>query len=424
MQLLVATGLVTLPALAILWILAPWAAALAATLVLPAIAAIVIGRLLRDGERQRRAAEILAATAREEAARRGAELATLEAVLAAVPDPLVVLGPDRRVLKASRAALDLVGQDPVGRDLAASLRHPSLLAAADEVLRAGGQRTVEFDYPGTVERRLRAIVVGLDSIAALVFLRDITGASLTERVHADFVARASHELRTPLASITGLIETLGGPARDDEAARERFLGIMHEQAQRMMRLVNDLLSLSRIETAGHQAPTARVELGDILRRVVDALSLPAAARDMRVVLELPAEPPSVVGSPDELVQVFQNLIDNAIKYGRAGTAITVTAAPAVLEDGREALAVAVHDAGEGIRPEHLPRLTERFYRAEEPRGRSIGGTGLGLAIVDHVVRRHRGKLDIASELGTGSVFTVTLPAAGQEGGAHPNRPVM
>jgi two-component system, OmpR family, phosphate regulon sensor histidine kinase PhoR len=303
------------------------------------------------------------------------------------------------------------------------VRHPAVLTAADAVLRGEPSRVVEFDITTPVERHLSARLAAIrphsaEGGAAVLTLHDLTAVKRSERLRADFVANASHELRTPLASLTGFIETLRGPARDDAAARDRFLAIMAEQAQRMARLVDDLLSLSRIEMNEHVAPTERVDIAQVLRAVADTLEQRAAARDMRIVLALPADLPKLLGSADELAQVFQNLLDNAIKYSRRGTTIDVGAhsssrlLPAARPGERPAaLAVTVRDHGEGIAREHLPRLTERFYRVDAHRSRELGGTGLGLAIVKHIVSHHRGALDIDSEPGEGSVFTVHLPLA-------------
>jgi two-component system, OmpR family, phosphate regulon sensor histidine kinase PhoR len=233
-------------------------------------------------------------------------------------------------------------------------------------------------------------------------------------MRADFIANASHELRTPLTTLTGFIETLRGPAREDAEARERFLAIMQQQAARMTRLVEDLLALSRIELNEHLMPQGRVALGPLLRHLGDTLELRAGERGMRILLDVPPDLPEVLGDRDELAQLFQNLLDNAIKYGRAKSEITVAAT-----ETRRAhdvgpspfIAIAVRDHGEGIAREHLPRLTERFYRIDTARSREMGGTGLGLAIVKHILNRHRGFLEIDSTLGTGSVFTVYLRSA-------------
>jgi two-component system, OmpR family, phosphate regulon sensor histidine kinase PhoR len=237
-------------------------------------------------------------------------------------------------------------------------------------------------------------------------------------MRADFIANASHELRTPLTTLTGFIETLRGPAREDAEARERFLAIMHEQAARMIRLVEDLLSLSRIELNEHVMPQGRVALGPLLHHLADALELRAGERGMCIRLDLPPDLPDVLGDRDELAQVFQNLVDNGIKYGRAASEITVATATGVRPlysgdtGGSAFVSVAVRDRGEGIAREHLPRLTERFYRVDTARSREMGGTGLGLAIVKHILNRHRGFLEIESTPGMGSVFTVFLrPAA-------------
>jgi two-component system phosphate regulon sensor histidine kinase PhoR len=251
-------------------------------------------------------------------------------------------------------------------------------------------------------------------------------------MRADFVANASHELRTPLASLSGFIETLQGPARYDAPSRDRFLAIMKEQATRMARLIDDLLSLSRIELNEHTPPTGQVKLGEIVRTIVDGLEFKAAGRQMTILLD--AQPPNgetptrlddlpdVNGDDDELTQVFQNLIDNAIKYGRTGATIRIAgwreAPPSALAASaplparrldRPAVAIAVMDEGEGIAREHLPRLTERFYRIETVRSRELGGTGLGLAIVKNLIEMHGGNLDLKSQLRKGTDATISLP---------------
>jgi two-component system phosphate regulon sensor histidine kinase PhoR len=364
-----------------------------------------------------------ARSSRQKLAGREAELGAAQAVLAALPDPLILLDERRRIVRANAAANELLGMRLIDRDLAVALRHPQVLAAADAVLHGEPARIVTFDVTAPVERHLSARLAALqpktsEGAAAVLTLHDLTAVKRSERLRADFVANASHELRTPLASLIGFIETLRGAAREDGAARDRFLSIMAEQSHRMTRLVDDLLSLSRIEMNEHLPPTERVDVTQLLRTSVDLLDQRAAAREMTIALELPEDLPAVVGNPDELAQVFQNLLDNAIKYSRPGTPIEVAARPSgrLLPGARggeraAALAVSVRDHGDGIPPDHLPRLTERFYRVDAARSRELGGTGLGLAIVKHIVNHHRGALDIASELGSGSVFTVHLPVA-------------
>lgn len=354
---------------------------------------------------------------RENLAESAQARASAESVLSALPEPLLLIDAERRIVSANPSALELLGPRLGGRDLGAALRVPAVLEATDAVLKGGGARTVEVDLPGSVERHLSAQVGPLrpptsEGAAAVLTLTDITASKRSERMRQDFVANASHELRTPLATLLGFIETMRGPARDDEAARDRFLSIMAEQASRMTRLVDDLLSLSRIELNEHLPPRERVDLRRLLIAVADSLEQRAQKRQMRIDVSLAEALPEVAGDPDELAQVFQNLIDNAIKYGRSGTAVEVTAgvSPKRLA-GRAAAVVAIRDHGEGILTEHIPRLTERFYRVDPARSREFGGTGLGLAIVKHIVNHHRGFLEIESELGEGSAFAVHLPVA-------------
>jgi two-component system phosphate regulon sensor histidine kinase PhoR len=231
-------------------------------------------------------------------------------------------------------------------------------------------------------------------------------------MRSEFIANASHELRTPLAALKGFIETLQGAAKDDPTVRERFLGIMAKQADRMAELIDNLLSLSRIEMDEHVRPTGKVDLFTVARTVAAALQPLADAAGVVLEVTLPESLPRAIGEHDQLVQVLQNLIDNAIKYGASGGRVTIEAG---IPAAPGQVAVAVRDHGEGIARTHLPRLTERFYRIDDARSRERGGTGLGLAIVKHVVNRHNGRLMIDSEPGRGSVFTVSLPAASASG---------
>ena|SRR5579862_1062658 len=357
---------------------------------------------------------------RSHAAETAARLAAAEAIIAAAPDPLILIDRQRRIVGANAASAQFIGAGILPRDLTAALRNPLLLAAADAVLRGEPARSVDFTLSVPVERMLRAQVAPLATgpgqgsaqggAAAILTLHDVTELKRSEQLRADFVANAGHELKTPLAALIGFIETLRGPARDDAAARERFLGIMNEQARRMARLVDDLLSLSRIEMNEHVAPTGRVALAPLIDEVVRSLELRAAARDIRIAHQLPADLPEIVGERDQLAQIFQNLLDNAVKYGRPHSAVAVSASLAG-DLGPALVAIAVADQGEGIASEHLPRLTERFYRVDTARSRELGGTGLGLAIVKHILNRHRGRLEISSRAGEGSTFTVWLRAA-------------
>lgn len=345
--------------------------------------------------------------------------ASAQAIVDGLPDPLIAVDRQRRIVRTNLAAVSLLG--PVGpeRDISTVLRQPQLLAAVDALLETFGdgnfvradQSAVELSLAGPPEldviahlRRLPRAAA--DGSLALIVLHDTTALRRAERMRADFVANASHELKTPIAGLAGFIETLRGPARDDAAARERFLGIMAEQADRMRRLVDDLMMLSRIEQHEHARPEAAVDLGRVLRSVIDLLQLKASSRNVKIELALDPMLPSAVGDFDELTIVFQNLIDNAVKYAKPATPVRIAARPV----GADRLSVAVSDEGDGIPATHLPRLTERFYRVDTARSRQLGGTGLGLAIVKHIVNRHRGRLDIQSSPGKGSTFTVTLPA--------------
>ncbi|MGE3647571.1 MAG: ATP-binding protein, partial [Reyranellaceae bacterium] len=339
-----------------------------------------------------------------------------QTIVDGLPDPLFTVDRRRRLVRWNRAAKDLVGAPAAERDLSATLRQPALLDAVDAALEAQAPTetaVVELTQAGPPERIFSAHVKRLprataDGSLALVLLHDISALRRAERMRADFVANASHELRTPLAGLVGFVETLRGPARDDTKARERFLAIMAEQTDRMRRLVEDLLSLSRIEQREHEAPTSRVDVGGVLRGVRDLIDMKARQRGVSVAFDIPDNLPYVVGDADELTMVFQNLADNAVKYTAPGATVEVVAR--VSGDPAKELEVSVTDHGEGIAPEHIERLTERFYRVDNARSREMGGTGLGLAIVKHVLNRHRGRLEIDSELGRGSTFTVILPA--------------
>jgi two-component system phosphate regulon sensor histidine kinase PhoR len=234
-------------------------------------------------------------------------------------------------------------------------------------------------------------------------------------MRSDFIANASHELRTPLSVLLGCVQTMRGPARDDPEAQAEFFGLMEGQAQRMARLVDDLLALSRIELNEHTLPDEDVDMADVVGHVADVLALAAEARGIRIETELAPSLPRVTGDREELVQVLQNLVDNAIKYAAADSVVRVRGRvatdriPPALPNVSRCLVLSVEDRGEGIAAEHLPRLTERFYRVDTARSRQMGGTGLGLAIVKHVVNRHRGALTVESVPGKGSTFSVWLP---------------
>jgi two-component system phosphate regulon sensor histidine kinase PhoR len=357
----------------------------------------------------------------------GAALESLGRMLEAVPAPLFALDRNRQVAAANTAADKLFGGTIAGRNLLAFLRHPPLVDAVEAC--EGGRQTEPVALPESQGRsgqrrlvaRLQAIRPPLANASVMVLLEDTTAAERALTLRRDFVANVSHELKTPIAALLGFIETLLGPARDDPLARQRFLGIMRGEAERMNRLVSELLSLSRIEMNEHQPPSGRADLGNILKTVRDSLTLKVEQRQIKLTFPGLAELPTIPGDSDELTQAIQNLVDNAIKYspdaGEVMVAYRRIDDPVAcreklqgIRSPKAMIALSVADQGEGIAKEHIPRLTERFYRVDAARSRELGGTGLGLAIVKHIVNRHRGSLDIESEPGKGSVFTLFLPA--------------
>ncbi len=338
-------------------------------------------------------------------------------VLDALPDPIILVDAGRIVVAVNRAARDAFGPNLVGRDLSLGLRHPAVLTAVDRALAGMEEVTAEVSLPVPVPRTflLRAVRLNPgvgDTAAVALVLSETTDTLRAEQMRADFVANASHELRSPLASVLGFIETIRGHAADDAAARARFLDIMYREATRMARLIDDLLSLSRVEVNEHVAPKDPVDLRRVLGNVVETLGPRAEARGMELKLTVAESLPAVVGDADQLVQVFRNLVENAIRYAREKTPVSIEAVALerIPDLGGPGVGVSVVDQGEGIQPEHLPRLTERFYRVDKARSQAMGGTGLGLAIVKHIVSRHRGRLQIDSQPGKGSRFTVFLPA--------------
>ncbi|MCC6889485.1 MAG: hypothetical protein IT536_13200 [Hyphomicrobiales bacterium] len=341
--------------------------------------------------------------------------ALLDAVLAALPQPVIVLDDRGDVVAVNPPARQLVPALRAGEPVSLMLRMPVVLEAIRRAVAGGMPQRVEFTLRLPVERWFAAVVVPLAvPIEAarppvrlvLITLDDLTALRRVEEMRADFVANASHELRTPLAALSGFIETLQGPARDDAAARDRFLSIMHAQATRMARLIDDLLSLSRIELNAHRRPDSPVDLTGIIRQVVDGLQTLARDREIEILVQSAAGSVQVLGDRDELLRVFENLVENALKYGASGKRVDVAF---VVDTTKREVRVAVRDYGPGIAPEHLPRLTERFYRVDVADSRAQGGTGLGLALVKHILNRHAGRLTVDSAPGAGATFTAVLP---------------
>lgn len=336
-----------------------------------------------------------------------------------LPDPVFAVDLDLQVVDANQAAKNFLGDNAVGAILNDTLVSKSVLETVKMVLDGTPIPRSEVEFPSPISRTFEMNLWRLPGLKSkgpawvIVVLHDMTAMRRAEQMRADFVSNVSHEMRSPLSSLLGFIETLRGPARDDSEARERFLRIMEDEAKRMTRLINDLLTLSKVESDEHILPEGKVNLGDLLTQVANILSVRTEARNMKIMIEKLPEPTFAKGNADELVQVFQNLIGNAISYGREGSIVRVEVAKNIVLPGAKEprVSVAIINQGDGIPAEEIPRLTERFYRVDKGRSRSMGGTGLGLAIVKHIVAHHRGYLDIKSTLGKDTRFTVYLPAA-------------
>ncbi len=335
--------------------------------------------------------------------------------LDALPLPaLLIDAEDERILSANAGALELLGQGITQRHFITTLRQPGVLDAVDTCLRDGGTHTTRYlTSDGGQDATYVVTCTNLKSTGGgvLVTFEDMTHLTQAGQMRRDFIANVSHELRSPLTAILGFIETLRGPARDDTAATERFLSIMQDEAERMERLVRDLLSLSRVESEERIRPTQQVNLSDIISAVLHTLRPVSEGADVTIKTATVNKPILLPGDEDQLRQVVTNLIENAIKYGGSGKTVYLTFSTTDQEPTIRgpAAVIAVRDEGPGIKTVDIPRLTERFYRVDDHRSREMGGTGLGLAIVKHILNRHRGRLRIESTLGQGSEFRVVLP---------------
>jgi two-component system, OmpR family, phosphate regulon sensor histidine kinase PhoR len=385
----------------------------------------MLGKLVSrlSGGRRKQSA---AASEKQHQTNENLTIENLRLITRVLETPAFVIDGAGRVLCHNPRSRELFLNIADGQPLFQVSRNPGLLEAVQRAREQDVAQTGEIADRGTAGRRLIVTVSPLTSAGAstggigvrggarmagimLVQFRDLSEQDRLAQLRSDFIANASHELRTPLASLKGFIETLQGPASGDAAARTRFLGIMEAQAARMARILDDLLALSRIEMRAHVPPQDDVDLSLVVRAAAQGLEPIASAAKIRINLDAPVQPCLVRGDRDELEQVFQNLIENAVKYGHEGGKVDVTIVHSV--DGRaRTIAVVIADDGPGIAEEHRPRLTERFYRIDTAASRERGGTGLGLAIVKHILNRHQGELEIASELGKGSTFTVILKA--------------
>ena len=344
-----------------------------------------------------------------------------EILVDTLPDILIMVNDEKKVVRTNRAARAIFGQNLAGKALTDVIPNSYLLDTISSVIQDLKGREIEFRIEDPIVRDFLAIIERFPvptagGISTIITMNDITELKSVEQMRADFVANASHELRTPLASIKGFVETLLGPAKDDEPARIEFLKIMLEQADRMQQLIGDLLSLSKIEMNVHSVPTEPLDLAALVRREADSFKRAAADKNLRLIVNIGDNLPQVKGEGNELAQVVHNLVSNALKYGFADSDVTITLKVTTelpqdinMRNLSRVVALSVRDQGEGIAKQHLPRLMERFYRVDSARTRQVGGTGLGLAIVKGIVQRHRGAIVVDSVVGEGTNFTIYLP---------------
>lgn len=346
----------------------------------------------------------------------GIQLLSGEMLAEQLPDPLILFDVTGTVLYANQAARDAFSQIVSGTSLHLLFRAPEMHGLIQRVTQERKAHAIDYAERVPLERWYKAsalplgLAKGRNELFVLLF-RDQTEGRRIDRMRSDFIANASHELRTPLASLTGFIDTLRGPARNDPAARDNFLGIMQKQAERMARLIDDLLSLSRIEMKAHIAVRDQIELTPLLNHVADALAPLAKELGVAIERDFTETPVMVIGDRDELIQVFQNLLENACKYGQSGKRVVLELHEGNTREDRGP-SVVVRDFGPGIPAEHIPRLTERFYRVDVETSRTHKGTGLGLAIVKHILTRHKARLLIHSSAGEGTTFAVQFPSQG------------
>ena len=339
-----------------------------------------------------------------------------QALVESLNEPVLFLTLDRLIVRANRAAYKLLGEKILNTDIAQWLSANQIVPAIQAALNGEIIPAVSITIEKPVTHHLMVQLhllpesqMRAKQAALMLILQDITPLKKAEESRLDFIAQISHELRTPLVSLLGFIETIRGPAKNDHEAVDRFLGIMHEQAGRMANLVTDLLALSKAELQEHEAPTEPVNVIKLLGNLLAATELRAQEKEITLFVDAPRELPAVMGDADQLQRAIQNLIENAMKYGQSPGQIDITAKL----DG-QMVAVSVRDFGDGLTQEQVARLSERFYRTEQAKAKKIPGTGLGLAIVKHIVKRHRGRLTVASEVGEGTTFTILLPTVPSE----------
>ncbi len=394
-----------------------WSVELVDTIAALLIFLTIAGLLVRlEFKRHRTALRTrIAETRKLEFNKRGGIKSVRANTLNAVPLPILIIGEDHRISFANHAALDLLGSDIVGNDVYIYLRQSKIVNAIEKIFDDGKKHAGVVRYTNKQKRSFDVTIsrvsgTGGDDVPtqAMAFFYEITSMLQTEQMRVDFVANASHELRTPLSSLIGFIETLQGPAKDDLPAHDRFLGIMQSEAERMVRLIDDLLSLSKIEMSRHEAPDTEVNVEAMINSVVLTAAAAGKERGVDFKIDVDASASRVIADPDQLMQVLLNLAVNAAKYADRDSTVHVSAK--VAKD-KKYISLAIRDEGPGISKEHLARLTERFYRVDDARSRKMGGTGLGLAIVKHILIRHGSVLDVKSVVGEGSTFSFKLHRA-------------
>jgi len=346
------------------------------------------------------------------------KLGQIEAsILDSFPDPIIIVDKNRNVLAANFPARELIGNDYLGLDLSMSIREPNVLASVSKALESGEDQLIEIFFPVPFSRTFNLRVINLlpssiHKAEAILIFQDITATKRSKQMRVDFIANASHELRSPLAALLGFIETLRGSASDDMETQKKFLAIMQSEAERMTNLIDDLLSLSQVEFTEHLQPIQDVEVNSILNSAVDSLQGESKKRRIKLEISIDSDIRNVIGDENQLRQVIQNLLDNSLKYSDHNSMVKIIAKniDRVPQSNVSGVSIAIKDKSDGIEQNDLPRLTERFYRVDRGRSRSLGGTGLGLAIVKHIVTRHRGHLKIDSKLNEGTIVTVSLPS--------------
>ena len=356
-------------------------------------------------------------------------------ILNKLEDAIIVLDSDQKIVFQNSHSIDLFENNYTGQNITNLIRSPIILETLENVYKNKKTKIIEYNseygqnlsprstnfYNVEISYEKNHLQLTNAKDNYVILMKNITPLKNIEKVRSSFIANVSHELKTPLATVMGFLETIRGPAKDDKKSMSKFLGIMDKETIRMKRLIDDLLVVSKIESDEHIHPTKKVNLIKTLNNVIESLKEYALKKNIQIRTNYQlSENLSVLGNEDELVQVFTNIIDNSIKYGKINSSIDIKAEEVKEQTDQSEdkklfpqliLKISVKDESDGIHAKHLSRLTERFYRVDAARSKEIGGTGLGLTIVKHILNKHRGHLDIKSEINQGSTFTVELPIA-------------